>query len=558
MSYLVLARRWRPRRFDEVVGQPHVVKTLLNGLRQKRLAHAYLFSGPRGVGKTTTARLLARAVNCHNPTDGEPCGECPPCISISEGSFIDTIEIDAASNTGVEDVRKLREAIRYAPIEGKAKVYVIDEVHMLSQGAFNALLKTLEEPPEHAYFCLATTEPQKIPATILSRCQRFDFRRVPAAEIQLHLVNICKQENIKFDDEALDIIARRADGSVRDSLSLLDQIIAFSGGQALHGDTTEVVGEVRYDLYRRAIELIRSSFKADAFRLDQELASLGTDPQDFVIGLAGYLVQLLQIKSLGVDDVDVPKEAREDYTSSAELLSEEDIIRLLQFCSVAETDIRRNYSPRIRLQLLLLRFASFERSVVLSDLINRLEESSKKQQSLAPPPNTESRNHSTKENAVTATDTTTADKTESEKQGKKTMQSDSESSSETGQDRSLNSQGEDSSTNPLALAQAAWTSICEKIAENYNSRGKMIQFGGYPVAYDNGRLRINFSSPTHLKTARSFIATIKREMTAVIGQVKLELEVGDIPHQEEDKTNLDSDPAVKLLMQRLDAQPSRK
>jgi len=227
MSYLVLARRWRPDRFADLVGQPHVVRTLLNGLRQGRVAHAYLFSGLRGVGKTTTARLVARAINCSSLKDGEPCGDCAPCRAISEGHFIDVIEIDAASNRGIDEIRQLRDSVRYAPIEGRSKVYIIDEVHMLTQEAFNALLKTLEEPPEHAYFCLATTAPQKVPATILSRCQRFDFRRVPAPEIRDHLEKICTKEEIEYEPEAFDLIARKADGSIRDSLSLLDQFFFF-------------------------------------------------------------------------------------------------------------------------------------------------------------------------------------------------------------------------------------------------------------------------------------------------------------------------------------------
>lgn len=521
MSYLVLARKWRPRQFAEVVGQPHVVKTLLNGLRQGRLAHAYLFSGPRGVGKTTTARLLAKAINCRNQQDGEPCGECASCVAIGEGNFIDTVEIDAASNTGVDDIRKLREGIRYAPIEGTAKMYIIDEVHMLSQGAFNALLKTLEEPPEHAYFCLATTEPQKIPATIMSRCQRFDFRRVPAADIRAHLERICRNEEVKFEIEALDLLARRADGSVRDGLSLLDQVIAYSGGSALKPDAVEVVGEIRHDLYRRAVELVESKSPADAFRLDGELASVGTDPQDFIVGLEAHIIQLLQVKALGVDQADLPSEVRDDFARVAERLSEADLVRLLQICSNAETDVRRNFNPRARLQLLLLRFAAFERSVALAEVVKLLAEDSRPSAS----GDTEPKAQPARPNS------TAVEKPGSDAPGTSTPP--------------LNG-GE----NPLATVQAAWDGICERIAEDHNSRGPIIQYGGFPVAYDNGRLRINFPSQTNLKTARECLPALKRGIEAVIGAVQLDLEIGDIPQRGEESPADADDPALKMLIDR--------
>lgn len=364
-------------KFSELIGQPHIVRTLLNGLRQGRVAHAYMFSGPRGVGKTTTARLLVKAINCSDLTDGEPCGKCPSCQAIGEGRAIDVLEIDAASNRGIEEIRQLRDGVRYAPIDGKAKTYIIDEVHMLTTEAFNALLKTLEEPPAHAYFCLATTASQKVPATILSRCQRFDFRRVSAAEIRSHLERICAKDGFQFEIEGLDIIARRADGSVRDGLSILDQVIAFSGGRVLKQDTIDVLGEVRLDLYFRAVDLVSSGSPADAFVLDEDLSSTGTDPQDFVFGLQTHIMHIVHFKTMGAEKVDLPREYIDEFKRVAGNLSEGDLIRLLQLASVAETDIRRNFNPRHRLQLLLLKFVTFERSVVLSDLIDRLSGSKK-------------------------------------------------------------------------------------------------------------------------------------------------------------------------------------
>ena len=227
MAYQALYRKYRPQRFDQMVGQEAILKTLRNQLRTGRISHAYLFCGTRGPGKTSTARIFAKAINCLDPQDGEPCGKCSLCQAMEEGRSVNVMEIDAASNNGVDNIRDIREEVKYPPTEGKYKIYIIDEVHMLSTGAFNALLKTLEEPPEHVIFILATTDPQKVPATILSRCQRFDFRRISAAEIAATLRSYVEQEGAKATDEALHTIATLADGSLRDSLSILDQCLAF-------------------------------------------------------------------------------------------------------------------------------------------------------------------------------------------------------------------------------------------------------------------------------------------------------------------------------------------
>src|SRR5512135_1685968 len=227
MSYQVLARKWRPQVFEEVVGQEHITRTLQNAITSGRLAHAFLFSGPRGVGKTTTARILAKALNCAEGPTPTPCGKCNSCVETAAGTSVDVIEIDGASNRGIEHIRELREAVKYAPVGGKNKVYVIDEVHMLTNEAFNALLKTLEEPPPQVIFIFATTEPQKIPATIHSRCQRYDFRRIVPEQICSRLEHICKQEKVAFEKAALMLIARKAEGSMRDALSLLDQACSY-------------------------------------------------------------------------------------------------------------------------------------------------------------------------------------------------------------------------------------------------------------------------------------------------------------------------------------------
>jgi DNA polymerase-3 subunit gamma/tau len=258
MSYTVIARRWRPGKFEDVVGQPHIVTTLKNSIRRGRIAHAYLFAGPRGVGKTSISRILAKAVNCMEGVNEEPCNACHTCKAIDSGGFVDVIEIDAASNRGIDEIRELRETVRYLPMEGRYKVYIIDEAHMLTEHAFNALLKTLEEPPGHNIFVLATTEFQKIPYTIMSRCQRFDFKRISESQIVEQLARICRDEQIDCDEKVLNYIVREADGSLRDAESILDQVIAYSGTRISEQDVIDVIGvvqrEVAYGIVKCIVE----------------------------------------------------------------------------------------------------------------------------------------------------------------------------------------------------------------------------------------------------------------------------------------------------------------
>ncbi len=256
MGYLVIARKWRPKQFEEVVGQEHITLTLQNAIKKDRVASAYLFSGPRGVGKTTTARILAKALNCEKGPTPQPCDSCTPCQEIAEGHSIDVLEIDGASNRGIDEVRSLRESTRYTPSNLRYKIYIIDEVHMLTTEAFNALLKTLEEPPPHVVFIFATTEANKVPATILSRCQRFDFRRIPQEKIVEQLKKICDQETIQIDDQALYLIARKSEGCMRDSQSLLDQVLSFSDHTVSKDDVISLLGIIQHDEFFTISEAI--------------------------------------------------------------------------------------------------------------------------------------------------------------------------------------------------------------------------------------------------------------------------------------------------------------
>ena len=298
MSYTALYRKFRPQEFEDVKGQEHIVTTLKNQIKADRIGHAYLFCGTRGTGKTTIAKIFAKAVNCEHPIDGSPCGECPSCKRIAEGTSMNVIEIDAASNNGVDNIREIREEVAYSPTEGKYKVYIIDEVHMLSIGAFNALLKTLEEPPSYVIFILATTEAHKIPITILSRCQRYDFKRITIDTIAARLTELMEAEGVEVEEKAIRYIAKAGDGSMRDALSLLDQCIAFYLGQKLTYDNVlEVLGAVDTEVFSRMLRKIMKKDIPGVIALLEELIIQGREPGQFVVDFTWYLRNLLLVQS---------------------------------------------------------------------------------------------------------------------------------------------------------------------------------------------------------------------------------------------------------------------
>ena len=346
-----LYRIWRPASWEEVVGQDHIIQTLKNAVAADKVSQAYLFAGPRGTGKTTTARLLAKAVNCLDPDlSKRPCNACENCIAVNEGRFLDLIEIDAASNTSVDDIRELRDNINFSPSQGRYKVYIIDEVHMLSTSAFNALLKTLEEPPSHVIFVLATTEIHKIPATVLSRCQRHEFRRIPVQTIIEKLKLLCAQEHIEIEDEALSLVARQATGSLRDAISLIDQLSSI--GKVITLETAQnILGTATSQAVLDLGQAIQDHDSARGLEVIHTALDAGTDPRQFARQVVDYLRTLLVIKLNGSKDLELLPEVRSLMKAHAQNFSTEQLIATINQFNAAATDLKANWHPGLGLEL---------------------------------------------------------------------------------------------------------------------------------------------------------------------------------------------------------------
>ena len=377
MSYTALYRKWRPADFDDVKGQDAIVTTLRNQIKADRIGHAYLFCGTRGTGKTTVAKIFAKAVNCEHPVDGRPCGECAMCKSIAAGSSMNVIEIDAASNNGVEDIRKIREEVQYSPTEGRYKVYIIDEVHMLSIGAFNALLKTLEEPPSYVIFILATTETHKIPITILSRCQRYDFKRISIETITARLEELMKAENINVEDKALRYIAKAADGSLRDALSLLDQCLAFYLGQDLKYDNVlEVLGAVDTEVFSRLLRMVLAADTTGCIRLLEDLIMQGRDLGQFVVDFVWYLRNLLLVKTSedAQDVIDMSSDNLALLKEESGLIDDDTLMRYIRIFSELSNDVKYSTQKRIMIEIALIKLThpAMDQSRDISDILSRI------------------------------------------------------------------------------------------------------------------------------------------------------------------------------------------
>lgn len=375
MAYKSLYRKWRPQVFEEVVGQRHIVTTLVNAIKQNRISHAYLFCGPRGTGKTSTAKILAKALNCANGPTPSPCDKCNSCLQIINGSSIDVLEIDAASNRGIDEIRDLREKVQFVPSQGRIKVYIIDEVHMLTTEAFNALLKMLEEPPSHVVFVLATTEPHKVLPTILSRCQRFDFRRILASDVAERLKQVACAESISIDAAAVALIAKHAHGSLRDALGVLEQISSFSGKHVKVDDVTALLGTIDIDSLFEIVDVIFEKDSSAVLYFVQRLVDSGRDLRQFVKDLIEHLRNLFIIQNTETYEeiIDVTKETLSRYQAQANHFQSFQIMRYIDILSAVYNNMRFGAEARLLLEMALIKIVRSEVDISLEGLLYRIE-----------------------------------------------------------------------------------------------------------------------------------------------------------------------------------------
>jgi DNA polymerase-3 subunit gamma/tau len=377
MQYQVLARKWRPQNFTELVGQDHVSRTLLNALQSGRVAHAFLFSGPRGSGKTTTARILAKALNCHAGRPGEPCSRCPACLEIAAGNCMDVMEIDAASNRGIDEIRELKEKARYNPARDRHKIFIIDEVHMLTSEAFNALLKTLEEPPPHVVFILATTEYHKIPATILSRCQQYSFKLIQYPLIMARLREISEAEAVQISNSALEQVVFSSGGSMRDAMSALDQVIAFSGSEVRDEDVTTLLGLVAPRVLSQTVRAVAATDLPTLLKIVADLVETGQDLTNFCRRLSGQFRNLMVLKA-GIADpalLGIPESLLPELREQADLFSREDLLRLFDAFQKIETGMKYATQVRFQLEMGLIELAQIAKLRALEDLVSEFSSS---------------------------------------------------------------------------------------------------------------------------------------------------------------------------------------
>ncbi len=376
MSYLVLARKWRPQTFDELIGQEPICRILKNAITHNKVSHAYIFSGPRGIGKTSAARILSKALNCEGGPTPEPCGNCLSCKSVSGGSAMDVIEIDAASNTGVENIRDLRERIKYAPSFGRYKVYIIDEAHMLSTSAFNALLKTLEEPPPHVVFVLATTEPRKIPPTVLSRCQHLSFKRIQHSKIRERLEFISKSDGINISNSAIELVARAADGSMRDSLTILDQVLSFSD-EITESDVKDLLGFTDVEILSNLLAAVIDGDRKMIIGLISQLIDSGADLKMITRELLLFIRKLLILKITdnGEDIIDLTEKELNELTLLRDKTSEEHIALLFSELLKAESSIRTAYYTRAALEIVLIKLSLLSHFKSIDEAIHTIRSS---------------------------------------------------------------------------------------------------------------------------------------------------------------------------------------
>ena len=373
MDYKVLSRKYRPQNFDTIIGQPHIVNTLLNSITSNRLAHGYLFSGVRGVGKTTTARVLAKTLNCLDVQENQPCNKCQNCINVTESRSLDVIELDGASNRGIDEIREIKETVKYPPISGKYKIYIIDEVHMLTKEAFNALLKTLEEPPSNVVFILATTDSHKVPETILSRTLRFDFKKITNSNISKHIINILEKENINYEELAINMIAKKADGSVRDALSVLDRIISYSRDLISYDIVKDSLGIIEDDVYMNLLNSIIESDQNSLIIKVKDVIDTGYSIENFIGGFNTFLCNGMLYMSGYKKEEFLSESVEKWFNSKKDLINSTDFMRIIEEVQKFEIDSKNLLQPDIALESLFVKLSIMGNTVQISDILSNFD-----------------------------------------------------------------------------------------------------------------------------------------------------------------------------------------